>query len=60
MKRKEISTLEKKTLKEMEEEKKTTEIPLQKKTALKECLQAGITGLENPSTNPETARAKVF
>lgn len=44
----------------MEEEKKTTEIPLQKKTALKECLQAGITGLENPSTNPETARAPVF
>lgn len=36
------------------------EIPLQIKTALKECLQAGITGLEDPSTNPETARAPVF
>lgn len=53
-----ISTVENK-LKEMEEENQrlTREIPLQIKTALKECLQAGITGLEDPSPNPETARA---
>lgn len=63
MKRKEISTLEKNPERDggrKENYRLIREIPLQIKTALKECLQAGITGLEDPSTNPETARAPVF
>lgn len=63
MKRKEISTLEKTPERDggrKENHRLIREIPLQIKTALKESLQAGITGLEDPSTNPETARAPVF